>query len=559
MQGRYGGILFVLLFVWAAVSSGFLGYALYHKTLRMDVFAGRVNQDGVRDLSALPLVKKRVTILHFNDIYELGQLGDRGGLSRAIYQKELYENANPGNTIAVFSGDLLSPSAMSTALLDEKGSSLNGIQMVNVTNLLFDIATFGNHEFDLKPLVLRQRLQESNYPWIASNVMSDFFPPSKTPPFVVKMLGGIKIGFISAVIDTITPPYVQILGIRETVDRLKKELIPHLREQLGVEFVVALTHLAWVDDIRLIQEEIGIDLVLGGHDHENMLYRVSNDLVPLAKADSNTRSFYVHEIYSNPKYSKRGSSSTEPPFVIRSELKPVTKDLPTNAEADRLIQYWWSQAHTSFLRQGFDLDSIVTTLPEGITWDARNHVIRQGTNDLTFVVGESMQYCAAKKYQYALDGAIYNVGMLRVDDIMDSGEISTYDVLRVLPFLDMLCVVRVRGDILLKVFDKSRTYNVWLGGFIQLSHHFSAGCMEVLSEDRKWDKRQECTLNGSPIRKNKMYTLATSQYLVSGQEINLSFFNAATNPSVELVWKTQDDFRKCFIDYLEDRGPLFRP
>ena len=36
----------------------------------------------------------------------------------------------------------------------------------------------------------------------------------------------------------------------------------------GADYVIALTHMRWPNDERLAQEVDGIDLVLGGHDHD---------------------------------------------------------------------------------------------------------------------------------------------------------------------------------------------------------------------------------------------------------------------------------------------------
>ena len=114
--------------------------------------------------------KVHITILHLNDVYEISPVsgGTQGGLARvATLEKQLREE-NP-NTIAVLAGDLISPSALGTASI--KGESLAGRQMVNVMNEVgLDYSTFGNHEFDHDAKTLSQRLQESNFSWISSNV-----------------------------------------------------------------------------------------------------------------------------------------------------------------------------------------------------------------------------------------------------------------------------------------------------------------------------------------------------------------------------------------------------
>lgn len=42
----------------------------------------------------------------------------------------------------------------------------------------------------------------------------------------------------------------------------------------GAEFVIALTHMRVPNDRRLAEEAAGIDLILGGHDHDYFVQKV---------------------------------------------------------------------------------------------------------------------------------------------------------------------------------------------------------------------------------------------------------------------------------------------
>ena len=89
-----------------------------------------------------------VTILHFNDVYEIDAIegGHYGGLSRvATVLRQLKRTHAP--VLTTLAGDYLSPSAIGTAVID--GEPFGGRQMVDVLNAVgLDWATFGNHEFD---------------------------------------------------------------------------------------------------------------------------------------------------------------------------------------------------------------------------------------------------------------------------------------------------------------------------------------------------------------------------------------------------------------------------
>src|SRR3954471_15030484 len=76
--------------------------------------------------------------------------------------------------------------------------------MIKSWNLLgLDYATFGNHEFDFGPDVLRKRISESNFKWLAANVTDKKTGKlfADTPEFVVREFGGVKIGIFGIVLE----------------------------------------------------------------------------------------------------------------------------------------------------------------------------------------------------------------------------------------------------------------------------------------------------------------------------------------------------------------------
>ena len=111
-----------------------------------------------------------VTILHFNDVYEITPVdgGAAGGLARVATLRARLKAREPG-LITTLGGDYVSPSALGTARVN--GERLAGRQMVAVLNVLgLDWATFGNHEFDIPESALSARLAESKFRLVSSNV-----------------------------------------------------------------------------------------------------------------------------------------------------------------------------------------------------------------------------------------------------------------------------------------------------------------------------------------------------------------------------------------------------
>src|SRR4051812_43185058 len=104
-----------------------------------------------------------LTFLDINDVYEIeakNGIGGFGGLAALLKR----ERARHPGAITVVAGDFLSPSILS--------STLKGAQMVALFNQVgVDYVTFGNHEFDFGADVLKQRIGESKFGWLGSNVM----------------------------------------------------------------------------------------------------------------------------------------------------------------------------------------------------------------------------------------------------------------------------------------------------------------------------------------------------------------------------------------------------
>src|SRR5712692_5177696 len=107
----------------------------------------------------------RVTLLQLNDVYQFAPVdgGAHGGLARVMTLRKQIMSESP-NALFLLAGDTISPSVES--------NTYQGRQMIDAWNTSgLDYATFGNHEFDFGPDVLRARMRESKFKWLAANVV----------------------------------------------------------------------------------------------------------------------------------------------------------------------------------------------------------------------------------------------------------------------------------------------------------------------------------------------------------------------------------------------------
>src|SRR5215213_8388123 len=105
----------------------------------------------------------QITLLQLNDVYQISAVdkGTRGGLARvATLRKQIMEKSP--NTLFLLAGDTIAPSVASNIF--------KGQQMIAVWNMIgLDYAVLGNHEFDFGPDILRDRIKESRFTWLATN------------------------------------------------------------------------------------------------------------------------------------------------------------------------------------------------------------------------------------------------------------------------------------------------------------------------------------------------------------------------------------------------------
>ncbi|PSM47570.1 bifunctional metallophosphatase/5'-nucleotidase [Chroococcidiopsis sp. CCALA 051] len=462
-----------------------------------------------------------ITLLHLNDVYEIAPVdgGKRGGLARVATLRQELLSQNP-RTYTVLAGDAFSPSALGTAKVN--GKPLAGQHMVAVMNAVgFDYATFGNHEFDLAESEFFQRLKESQFKWISSNVRDNqgkSFPGvAESQILNVKSDRGtvIRVGLIGLTIDSNKQKYVSyaepIQAARTQVAALKGQ----------VDFIVALTHLNLAQDQKLAAEVPEIDLILGGHEHENIQQWRGEDFTPLFKADANARSVYIHNLRYDIETKK---------LVVDSQLQSVTEAIPEDPRVAKVVNAWIEKAYQGFRAEGFAPEEAIATT--NIALDGLESSVRNRATNLTALIAQAML-----REAYQADLAIFNSGSIRIDDVIPPGRITQYDIIRVLPFGGKVLAVEMKGSLLEKVLEQGQA-NRGTGGFLQTAN------VSKKADIGTW------MINGEPLEKDKNYRVAINDFLMSGQEQGLEFLNFKQK-DVKLIYQMRD-LRFVAIDRLKD-------
>jgi 5'-nucleotidase len=463
--------------------------------------------------------KVALTLLHMNDVYELTPSSGRklGGLARVAAVRNYLLSQNP-QTLTLLAGDLFSPSALGTAVVD--GQRLNGRQMVDVMNHLgLDIATFGNHEFDLSEADFLQRLRESTTRWVTSNVsdaQGRLFP--KTQPNHMLIVNGergasVKIGFFGLTTNSNPKAYVRYTNYLDAAKIQIAQLKPH------VDVLIALTHLSYDQDIRLAQTFPELDLIIGGHEHENMQLWRGENFTPILKADANAQTVYIHYL----------TYCVESRLLrVQSELQLIDGRIPEDPTVAAVINRWVDVGFKGFEAAGFSPTQVIATTK--VSLDGTEASVRNYPTNLTQLIAAGMLNAAPQAQL-----AIFNGGSIRIDDVVPPGAITQYDVIRILPFGGKVLLVGMKGQVLQDVLTIGQK-NKGSGGYLQTAH--------VL-----WNDQQKIwTIQEKALDEQTVYLVAINDFLMTGLEQNLGFLK--DHPDAK-VMNQGEDIRWSLINQLK--------
>ncbi|TPX59627.1 hypothetical protein PhCBS80983_g02354 [Powellomyces hirtus] len=347
------------------------------------------------------------------------------------------------NALTVFSGDAFSPSV--------EAAVLKGWHMVPILNELgVDVACYGNHDFDFGEKTAVELAAGCRFPWLMSNVVdAKGRRIADALEYLVVELEGFKVGFF-ALAGTDWPANCQHLPAdSRIVDPVAtaQKMIAYLRTEANVDFVIALTHMRLPEDLLVVGECPGMDLVLGGHDHE---YSVTErpGWCSIVKSGSDFHDLsIVHMVVDVQDRSlvrvdvERQTNFTDPTY-------------PSNKAMTAIISKVQAQMSTILDR---------ALLYSEVDLDGRSAVGRTSETNLGNLLADLL------RHYYQCDIAFVNSGSIRCNRVIPSGPVSVRDMFGALPFGNVFVTKRVIGKDLLTALENSVGDSRTDGRFLQLS------------------------------------------------------------------------------------------
>ncbi|MBR4395555.1 MAG: bifunctional metallophosphatase/5'-nucleotidase [Eubacteriaceae bacterium] len=530
-----------------------------------------------------------VTVLFTNDVHcgidPTGDADESGNITAyktmgyaglAAY-KAFVKASNP-NVVLVDDGDSIQG--------DVIGTLSNGSYLVDIMNEVgYDVATFGNHEYDYGMDKLFDLTKKAKYTYVSCNFLDQKGKPVYDA-YKVLTFGGTKIAFLGiSTPESITKStpvffqdkdgnYIYSFGnAGDTTDAAFKTFVTTIQNavneaQKKADYVVAVGHLGvdessspWTSK-ELIAATTGINVFLDGHSH-TVLNEVVKDKdgkdVILAQTGTKLANVGQLDIGTDGTLSVKLVSAQDV-----ADLGLVTSDAykATAAFVDDIkVQY------EALVATVVGSTTTPLVIKDPATGD---RIVRSRECNLGDLCADAYRVVLSRALGKPVDVAFVNGGGIRAE-IQDS--ITYGDIVKIHPYGNMACVVEVTGEQIWQALEwGSRAavadYTAELGGFLQVSgltyeiHTDIAPKIEYDAATSVYtgmqagytygdqSRVQNIMIGGAPIDLTKKYTLASHNYMLKQQGDGFNMFGGDTLLLDEVMIDNQ-----VLIDYItEDLG-----
>lgn len=217
----------------------------------------------------------KLTILHTNDVHSriepfpmdgskrqgLGGVARRAALIKKIRAKE-------EQVLLLDAGDIF----QGTPYFNYFGGEL---EMKLMSQMNYDAATIGNHDFDGGLDGLNKALPLADFPLLSANYdFSDTLLAGKIKSHQIFEKGELRVGVFGLGIKLAGLVPAALYGQTRHLDPIKiaNETARHLTREEKCDYVICLSHLGFrsekrIADLDLAKATKNIDLIIGGHSH----------------------------------------------------------------------------------------------------------------------------------------------------------------------------------------------------------------------------------------------------------------------------------------------------
>lgn len=488
---------------------------------------------------ALVAAADKITLLHTNDTHSSIDPDPKTGNGGILQRKAIFDSVRQAdrNVLAIDAGDAVQGSLYFKFF---KGD----VEYPLMNMMDYDIRILGNHEFDngLKDLA-------KYYRKVTATPLSTNYDFSKTElkgifkPYVIKKIGGKKVGFIGININPESLIEKKNTGAMVYEDAIGKanETAAYLKKDKKCDLVVAVTHIGVSDksgqptDYDLARQSRDIDIIIGGHSH-TLINPGQTGQYPNVVKNADGRDVLVAQTGKGGKFV--GEISIDTDLLGQGVAAYDYKLLPVG---NRFKSY--DPAMQKFLEPyKHDVDSVnarvIGRADYTLHGDDRNGGYANLAGDFAMWFGRQVVDSVLPGRK--IDLGIMNVGGIRHD--MPAGDVTEGEILDTFPFANYMIIKELSGqDIIdaMKVAAKK-------GG-----EAVSGNVRVVCTPD---STVKQVIINGEPMDPNRQYVVSTISYLGDGND------NLKTLANGKLLWRDpMPDMSERILDYISSFGRLGLP
>ena len=504
----------------------------------------------VTPLAAQDAEPFRLTVMHTNDTHSHHEPQGRSGIGGAARQATVVKSirADVENSVLLDAGD-----RFTGTLFHKYYAGTDNIKIMNAIG--YDAMALGNHEFDNGLEVLERFVQGVNFPVLSAN--TDFGTQevlaSSVPGSTILEIGGEKIGVIGLVTAdtpeiTINFPNKEAITWSDDYASAVNREVAKLKEE-GVNKIILTTHIGLGNDIAVAGKVTDVDLIVGGHSHTaiSSIYKEGKDTeYPIKVDDADGNPVYIVQAGDRDRY------------VGKLDLRFDQEGKVIRARGDLILL-------SSFITPDPEINALVEGLAKPIN-ELKNTPVA-GDDEKPVISSQLMsnQTCRSEeclignlisdaiRYETGAQIVLQNAGGIRSD--IDEGQISVGEVLTVLPFGNTVSTLKLTGADVMASLEN---------GVARVGGKSGSGRFAQVSGIRyQYDVSKEpgrriisaLVMNAeggfAPLEDEKMYTVATNNFMRTGGDGYTQFNDNAVDP-----YDYGRPLEEALIDYMIANNPV---
>jgi 2',3'-cyclic-nucleotide 2'-phosphodiesterase/3'-nucleotidase len=454
------------------------------------------------------------------------------------------------NVVLLDCGDLIEGTPLAYYYARKDTTDPNPV-ILAMNALHYDAVALGNHEFNFGLDALWRAHREAKFPWLAANLRQTYASgPGHFAPYVIRKIGGIRVGIIGFVTPSIphweVPAHYRGYQFEPIVEAAKR-VIPEVRRQ--ADLVVAIVHSGLDRDPKtgrryessypetnqaweLANEVPGIDVLFYGHTHQEMPELFVHGVL-MAQAKNWGQSLAEADVTMRHSAGGRWSVAEKHSHVIQ-----VTAEVPPDPAIERL-----DAPYNAKVRRY--LNTPIATAPGALS-GATGRVADTAMVDLIQAV--QMRYGKA-------DASMAT--MFVPSAHWPAGKITIRQVFALYPYENWLYTVRMTGAQLKDALEHAaRFFPAWpaRNGRLRLPGYnadSAAGVSYRVDLTKPVGARiVDLSYHGKPLRPGQTLRVAVNNYRYSGGG------GYAVLQGLPILYQSSEEMRELIIDYLRAGNPI---